>query len=215
MHGAVCLYPQYSMVDTEFMDNTDLFDSIDTLRIRLRCPRRDDAATIAGLVTPGVSRWLAAWFAPMTEQAAEIKIFNARQDISAGLALHFLLERLEDQAVMGWIRVSRSDTLAWTGDLGYWLNETYHHSGYITEAAFAALVAAFECLHLDSVEGGAQIDNTASFAVMRRLGMQPCGERMVWAPARNRNELCFFYSVTRDKFIQFQTNRQVGKIALA
>jgi len=49
-------------------------------------------------------------------------------------------------------------------------------------------------LNLDSMEGGAQVDNVASFAVMRRLGMEMCSERIVEASTRCRNELCIFYS---------------------
>lgn len=173
----------------------------------LGVPRRNDAITVARLVTPGISRWLASWPAPMTEQAAAARILKAREEIAVGQALHFLVEHRADNAVMGWICVSRSETLSGVGNLRYWLNEAYHRYGYITEASLAAVTAAFERLNLDcldSIEGGAQVDNVASFAVMRRLGMEMCGERSVWASTRCSNELCIFYSVTRDKFAQHQ-----------
>jgi hypothetical protein len=40
----------------------------------------------------------------------------------------------------------------------------------------------------------------SSFAVMRRVGMSPIGERVVWADNRQRNERCLFYSVERSVF---------------
>ncbi len=182
------------------MNNDELFEPIDTKRARLRCPRRDDVAVVASLMSPSISCLLASWPAPMTEQMAAARILKAREEIIMGQALHFLVERLADHAVMGWIRVSRAETHSGVGDIGYWLNEAYHRYGYTTEATFAAVATAFDRLNLDSMEGGAQAENVASFAVMRRLGMEPCAERIVWASARCRDELCIFYSVTRNKF---------------
>jgi len=206
------LVPVFAQTTTYIsMNDEDLFEPIDTERTHLRCPRCVDATTIAGLMTPGVSRWLAAWPLATTEQVAVAKILQAREEIAAGQALHFLIERQVDQAVMGWIRVSRAETEAKMGDLGYWLNEAYHHYGYTTEATITAVTAAFERLNLDSVEGGAQVENVASFAVMQRIGMEPQGERIVWASARNRQELCIFYSVTRDQFVQLQIDQLSGK----
>lgn len=182
------------------MNIDDLFGPIETPRTRLRCPGIYDATDITNLVTPEVSRWLAAWPTPMTEEMAVARILQARREITEGSALHFLVERLEDRALMGWIRISRSETKPEVGDLGYWLNEAYHRCGYTSEAAAQALAIGFERLELEKIESGAQQENTASFALMRRLGLEPFGERLVWAEARHREELCIFYSVTRDRY---------------
>jgi ribosomal-protein-alanine N-acetyltransferase len=63
------------------------------------------------------------------------------------------------------------------------------------EAAPATVAAAFERLELDVIEAGAQPGNAASFAVMRVCGMQPVGERDVFAAARGRHERCMFHEV--------------------
>lgn len=190
------------------MDDSDLFSPISSKRTSLRCPRHDDAATVARLVTPAISRWLASWPAPMNEQAAADRIIKARDEITSGQALHFLVEQIPDQTFMGWIRISLDKAHSGVGDLSYWLSEAYHNQGYASEAVHLAVIAAFEQLKLDSIEAGAQAENVASFSVMRRLGMEPCGERLVWASARSREELCFFYSVTRDKFAKHLNGRQ-------
>ncbi|MDO9162083.1 MAG: GNAT family N-acetyltransferase [Methylococcaceae bacterium] len=182
------------------MNIDDLFEAIDTPRTRLRCPDVNDATDIAKLVTPEVSRWLAAWPAPITEAMVVARILRARLEITEGSALHFLVERLEDRALMGWIRISRNETQPGIGDLGYWLNEAYHRCGYASEAAAQALAIGFERLELENIESGAQLENTASFAVMRKLGMEPCGERLIWAETRHREEVCLFYSVHRDRY---------------
>ena len=184
------------------MNHEDLLDAIDTKRTRLRCVRHSDAAVVAQLMTPSVSRWLASWPTTVTEQFVAARILEAREAVAAGLALHFLIERRTDGAVMGWVRVSRVETEPRRGDLSDWLNDAYHGNGYMSEAARAAVSAGFEKLALDSIESGAQPENSASFAVMRRLGMERSGERVVWASARGRDELCVFYSITREIFWQ-------------
>jgi ribosomal-protein-alanine N-acetyltransferase len=70
----------------------------------------------------------------------------------------------------------------------------------MSEAAGAAVAAAFVRLDLTAIEAGAQPDNAGSFAVMRHLGMRPIDERPVWAEARGREERCVYYAVTRDEY---------------
>ena len=63
--------------------------------------------------------------------------------------------------------------------------EEAHNAAGITEA------------DLNVIEAGAQPENAVSFAVMRWCGMTPAGERMVFAPARERDELCLLYEKVR------------------
>ena len=70
----------------------------------------------------------------------------------------------------------------------------------MTEAVRHAMAAGFQYLDLETIEAGAQPENLTSFAVMRRVGMNLIGERLVWADSRQRNERCLFYSVDRSAF---------------
>jgi ribosomal-protein-alanine N-acetyltransferase len=178
---------------------TDPYSSIETQRVSLRCVQEDDARIVATLMTPTVSRWLASWPSRITEEAVIAKITEARTAIANEQALHFLIERRSDRVPMGWIRISRIIDRPRRGDLSYWLNDAYHGQGYASEAAFSAIAAAFDHLDIDAIEAGAQAENVASFAVMRRLGMEFLEERMVWASARGRDELCVFYWIQRER----------------
>jgi ribosomal-protein-alanine N-acetyltransferase len=82
---------------------------------------------------------------------------------------------------MQWFRLLRP--------VGYWLGEKHHGKGYMKELAPVALAAAFKLLDVEVIEAGAQPENTASLAVMRGCGREFTGERMVYAPARKREEL--------------------------
>ena len=67
----------------------------------------------------------------------------------------------------------------WTCVLRHWC----------TTRPCGALAAAFKLLDVDVIEAGAQPENTASLAVMHGRGMKFNEERMVYAPARKREEL--------------------------
>lgn len=173
------------------------FGPVETDRLRLRCVRPDDAAHIASMMTPAVSQWVATWPVPFTTEMAADRIEAACKAAKKGKALPCAVERQSDGAMLGWIGVHRDAADSRRGALGYWLGEAHHGYGYMREAAPAVVAAAFERLDLDVIEAGAQPGNAASFAVLRGCGMVPTGERMVFAPARGRDELCLFYEVLR------------------
>jgi RimJ/RimL family protein N-acetyltransferase len=178
----------------------DFAEPIETGRVRLRAVQPEDASAIARLMTSTVSRWLASWPYPLTEEAARELIVRWRTAVAERRAFQRVVERQSDAMPMGWISVSREEADPRRGGMGYWLNEAFQGQGYMAEAATVAVEAAFNILDLDVIEAGAQCENAASFAIMRRLGMTPAQEKMVWASTRNRDEVCLFYEVTRDAF---------------
>lgn len=56
--------------------------------------------------------------------------------------------------------------------LGWIINKAYRNRGYASEAASALLDFAFENLDIDKVYAQCDINNTASFGVMRKIGMK-------------------------------------------
>ncbi len=71
----------------------------------------------------------------------------------------------------------------------------------MADAALAAVRAGFAVLDLDVIEAGVQPENEASLRVLHRLGMRPIGERVIFASARNREELCHYYGISRHDFV--------------
>lgn len=177
--------------------NADLFDPVETARLKLRCARPGDAARIAAMITPAVSQWLASWPVPFTLEMAVERIVAARKATEEREALAFVVERRSDGALLGWIGISCDAANNRRGVLGYWLGEEHHGHGYMREAAPAVVETAFEKLNLQVIEAGAQPENVASFTVLRACGMIVAGERMVFASARDRDELCLFYEIAR------------------
>jgi [ribosomal protein S5]-alanine N-acetyltransferase len=175
-------------------------DPIDTARVRLRAVEDGDAPLVSRLMTPAVTRWLSSWPFPVTEAFARERLAKMREAMTKGYAVCFAIERREDRAFMGTVVIFRSKDDATQGGLGYWLGEAYQRQRFMTEAATAAMAAAFDRLAVSVIEAGAQPENAGSFAIMRHLGMRPVGARMMWASGRGREELCEYYAVTRGEF---------------
>lgn len=168
--------------------------------IRLWCISLKDARAIADIMTPDISRWLASWPANPTVEAVTERISRAQTAIQQKRELHFRIEERERNLTVGYVSVAQSATDCKVGHLSYWLGSAFQGRRYMTEAVRHAMAAGFQYLDLETIEAGAQPENLTSFAVMRRVGMNLIGERLVWADSRQRNERCLFYSVDRSAF---------------
>lgn len=170
---------------------------VQTPRLCLRPLESKHAEGMSKLMTPSISRWVASWRYPFTLAAGEARIRGATSLNEARKALFLAIERRDDEAFIGCIGVHTDEHEPRRGGLGYWLGEDYQGNGYATEAASAILNVAFDFLDLDVIEAAAQPANAASLSIMRKLGMKPAGERMIFAPARGREELCVVYELKR------------------
>ena len=150
-------------------------------------------------MTHAVSQWLISWPHPFTLAMAAERIDTARAASASGDMLPLVIERLADQAVLGWVSITRMTGRC--GRLSYWLGEHHHRHGYMREAVTMALANAFNLLDLDVIEAAAQVENEPSLALMRSLGMETLREEMIFAPARDQDELCVVLELKRSSAI--------------
>lgn len=170
---------------------------IHTQRLRLRLPQPEDAQALAGIMAPEVSARLASWPASLAPEVAAQRLTEARGAAMAGRALPLVIERLCDQAVIGWISATRAELDPNRAILTYWLGSAHHGQGYMREAAPAALAAAFARLGVAEVRAAVQCDNEASRAVLQGLGMMRLELGSIWCSARGREEACEWWGVAR------------------
>ena len=170
--------------------------AIETPRLALRPPQPGDAAVLAALMTPEVSRWVATWPHPFSEAMAAERIAEAEAAVREGRGFHRLIALREDGAVMGWLGIALIHEAPRTGSLGYWLGTAFHGRGYIGQALPVFVSAAAEALRLERLEAGVQPANAASLAALKRIGMTFVEERMHFVPARRREEQTAFYALS-------------------
>ena len=165
-------------------------------RFRLRTPEIADANTLAALMTPGVSRWVASWPSPCPPRFVEERIEAALRAQAAGTALTYVIETAAGD-VAGWIGFYAPAEQPRCATVGYWLGEAHQGRGLMSAVLPVALNRAFAALDIDSIEAGLQPANLSSQAVLKKCGMAYTGERTIYASARERDELCAFFELRR------------------
>jgi RimJ/RimL family protein N-acetyltransferase len=170
-----------------------------TARLTLRPVEIHDAASIVDIMTPAVTRWLASWPDPMTETFARGRISESRAAASRGGHIWWAVARRADQRLIGGFSGGLTQGDNRRMEVAYHLAEACQGAGYMREAAQAAIAALWRLFEIDAIEAGAQLENAASFGLMRALGMSPIGDRDVYSSARDRIEPCRFYELLRPR----------------
>lgn len=90
----------------------------------------------------------------------------------AGQALLLAVVRRQDDVLVGDVMLAWTSKEHRTGEIGYVFDPEHHGNGYATEAGAALLSLGFDGLGLHRIVGRVDARNTASVAVLRRLGMR-------------------------------------------
>lgn len=72
-------------------------------------------------------------------------------------------------------------------DFGYWLGREFWGNGLATEAGFAVLKHVFDKYRFDIITTDCQIENTASMAVLEKLGFRQVGQRYRYSASTGAN----------------------------
>jgi ribosomal-protein-alanine N-acetyltransferase len=141
-----------------------------TARLRLRPFTRTDSDALFALQSSAdVLRY---WDAPpWTEHArAERFIAACQQMANEGSGARLAIDRISDEAFIGWCSVTRWSPVYRSAALTYCFDDATWGNGYATEAAGALLRWAFDTLDLNRVQAETDTRNTASARVLEKLG---------------------------------------------
>ena len=122
--------------------------------------------------TPAVMQWLGDVLddAGCDKQRARVEACRAKNGFC-----FWVVERKEDGAMLGFCGIKRADapgsTLTGEFEVGWRLREDAWGRGYAREAATATLDAAFDTFGSEEVFALTVPGNTASWGLMKRLGM--------------------------------------------
>ncbi|MET0295096.1 MAG: GNAT family N-acetyltransferase, partial [Phenylobacterium sp.] len=105
----------------------DLIETIDTERLRLRCPRAGDAAALAASLTPEVTSWLNSWPVKVDAELAAQRIEAMRvrlaenRELRSREFLSFMIERRSDGRLLGGISAMIKPEYPNRAEIGYHL----------------------------------------------------------------------------------------------
>jgi [ribosomal protein S5]-alanine N-acetyltransferase len=141
-----------------------------TARLRLRpFADADQDALFALQSNAAVLRY---WDAPpWTDRARAERFVAACQRMADdGTGARLAIDRLADEAFIGWCSVTRWNPDYRSAALTYCLDDAAWGHGYATEAAGALLQWAFDTLDLNRVQAETDTRNAASARVLEKLG---------------------------------------------
>ncbi|WP_226662738.1 GNAT family N-acetyltransferase [Alteriqipengyuania lutimaris] len=149
----------------EFRHQTD--------RLTLRDWREEDWPLFwEGTNTPAVMRWLGGVCDADKRAGAQDRLLGYQRDHGHTF---WVLERKADGAILGFCGLKRCNQAGGPlgmMEVGWRLREDAWGQGYAREAATASLDLAFERFGADEVVALTVARNTASWGLMKRLGMQ-------------------------------------------
>jgi RimJ/RimL family protein N-acetyltransferase len=141
-----------------------------TERLVLRRFRASDAPRLSEYRSdPDVARYQ-SWDAPFTLDKAEVAVrnFAAGSPEQPGW-FQYAIEHTAERALIGDVAVRLHDNLK-QAEIGFTLATAYQGKGFATEAVSAVLDRLFRLQGLHRVMGECDARNTASAALMERLG---------------------------------------------
>ena len=149
----------------------DEFQQIRTSRLILRKLRREDAADFFQFAGSDAVTEYMLWKPHQDEQESLASIEKTLRRYEAGKCYRWGIALNETDTLIGIIDLLSIDEDRNTCTFAYMLSDVHWGKGYGTEALTAILDFAFCEMGVDSVEADHFAENTASGAVMRKVGM--------------------------------------------
>ena len=150
------------------------FKQLETARLILRPMRESDlSAYLAYRNDPVVGRYQ-FWYEPLTEAAALelIRSQGASRPGTPGAWFQFAVERKAGTGLIGHVALKPDEWDPRLAEIGFTLGLPYQHQGFAVEAVTAVLEYAFTTLKIHRVHAVTDVENTASVALLERLGMR-------------------------------------------
>ena len=145
---------------------------IETERLLLRPYREDDIDVLHDIQShPEVVRYL--YWEPRTREQVEKVIRESSDQIDGeGGGLTLAIQPRGSDSMVGDVVLMYHSEVHRQGEIGYVLHPDHQGHGYATEAAREMLRLGFEQLGLHRIAGRLEARNSASAAVLERLGMR-------------------------------------------
>lgn len=186
------------------------------VRTWLRPPQPDDWAEWSSLRQASrefLTPWEPSWpDDSLTRPAFLRRLDRQRESWRLDLGYDFLVFRASDNALLGGCVLSNLRRgMTQTALLGYWIGQSYSRQGYMFDALQAVLAHAFDTLSLHRLEAGALPSNSASRALLTKLGFREEGLARGYLRINGHWEDHVLFGLLRDEW-QHSQRSQKGKV---
>ena len=176
------------------------FEPLKTERLMLRPLMPSDADAMHRLVNDWeVTRTLAVVPFPYPRELADDWIASTARELAEGTAYSLAITgpEGEEEVLLGVVSL-RLDKTKRHCTLGYWVGRRFWGHGVATEAAGRLVSWGLANLDADRVGAAVDIDNAASIAVLRRIGLRHIGDGMAHSVALGRERPVMRFEANRD-----------------
>jgi len=175
---------------------------------RRRAVSRADVPRIhEGSADPEAERWLGHKPAPYTLADAETFVERRRELAATGQSVTWAIADLADDRILG--------TVLWFSwnegvevEVGYWLHPEARGRGLATRATELVVDHVFATLGLKRVKAAAAVANTASCAVLERVGFRRYGVERYGANVRDDWVDLALYDVTAPEWAELRSSQK-------
>ena len=185
---------------------------IETPRLVLRLPEQRDVPDLRrGFRDPRTARAEGAQIhSAQVRKDPRKLVARTRREYRLGEHLSLSVIRREGSRCIGRVGLRG---LSWTRSkaesLAYWIDPAYWNRGFATEASWFLCDAAFRSLRFRRIGSGALEGNTASMAVLRRLGFVEEGRERKAVVVRGRTLDMILFGLLREELPSERTMRAV------
>jgi len=148
---------------------------IETPRLIIRCMKLSDLAdSFEHRGCADVNKFIAV---PLTFEQTQIRLENAVQPWNGNEneKLGLAIELKKEKKLVGELMFKYTNLASSIGEVGYRLNNKYQRNGYAFEAVHALFRHLFQEMNLHKLTALCLADNSASWGLMEKLGMNKEG----------------------------------------
>lgn len=134
------------------------------------------------------------------DQAKQVVAFIKTQYKERGIGRHVAIEK-ETGKFIGWsgLKLNKDDKEELNGkqnfyDIGYRFIPEFWGKGYATESSIAMLKYGFENLNVNKIVGAAEVGNTASNKILKKIGLKFVNSFVF------DNTLCNWYELNKEDY---------------
>jgi len=161
-----------------------------TQRLNIRTWQEADFEQLQRILGDPIT--MAHWPAPLDSTAARAWFERSRSGVAEYGHGRWCCELIGTGEIIGDVGIVRTQLQGrWVNDLGYIIHHAFWRNGYAYEAAAGALGWA-RAHGLDVLVANMAVDNEASVAVARKLGMQL---KRSFVNANNRNKETYWFEL--------------------
>jgi ribosomal-protein-alanine N-acetyltransferase len=148
---------------------------IRTERVLLRHPSMPDFGQWAALRSESrvfLAPWEPVWPADdLTRVAFRRRIRRYQRDMRNGTGYPFFVFTPDGDTLLGGLTLTHVQRgVTQSCSLGYWMGAAHAGKGFMTAAVKAAVILAFDTLHLNRVEAACLPNNAASIRLLEKVG---------------------------------------------